>query len=215
MAKHIGDDNNNLLWIGLLGLGAWWLYQSWTSGKFGIPNKLALPGPGGPNNITGGSGNVDQGGAPANNQTKPSGNTAAQQAPGAPVYQAPKLNMGVPSITSGQMYSAPGTVTDKNNGISLTVGADPNTGGNAVYLSQLDLPTGTQQVYSYVGTQVYDLNGILQYTSDAQGKPWAFLGIEPSTNMIVVNYGDDFTSGFVGYVEPTSVYVISNISETN
>ena len=78
------------------------------------------------------------------------------------------------------------------------------TGSVLVYDYQGGAPTGTKQVFSNVGTIVYDLNMQPQYTYDTAGIGMTITG-NAGTEMYSVVYGANFMNGIAGLVYKTDV----------
>jgi len=75
-----------------------------------------------------------------------------------------------------------------------------------VYVGQTNAPTGTQQVYSKVGTKIYDKNNNLIYTYDTANLGMTITGT--SGNKLTVIIGSDFANGTVGFVDASDVQTI-------
>ena len=116
----------------------------------------------------------------------------------------------MPGLTSGGLYQSGKTLTDANG--SLTVAPAPK--GTYTVIDQTSAPTSANalsdafQVYSFVGTKVYDQNGNLNYTFDQFGSGMTVYRLLPDTNQICVCYGGDFLNGNIGYVNAGDVFVI-------
>lgn len=76
----------------------------------------------------------------------------------------------------------------------------------AVYVDQLNAPAGTKQVYSNVGTQVYNRNNDVIYTFDTAniGSTVTFNG----GDYYDIVLGDDFNSGISGWVLTKDIQII-------
>jgi hypothetical protein len=70
-------------------------------------------------------------------------------------------------------------------------------------ISQLDAPTGTQQVYSKVGTILFDLNKNTVKTFNVEGYGMTVTGFNNGVYSVV--YGDSFISGLPAYVNSNDV----------
>lgn len=70
-------------------------------------------------------------------------------------------------------------------------------------ISQLDAPTGTQQVYSKVGTRLFDLNKNTVKTFDVAGYGMTVTGFNNGVYSVV--YGDTFQNGLPAYVNANDV----------
>jgi hypothetical protein len=75
-----------------------------------------------------------------------------------------------------------------------------------VFVGQSNAPTGTQQVYSNVGTKIYDQNNNLIYTYDTANLGMTVTGT--NGNKLTVIIGSDFANGTVGFVDATQVQSI-------
>lgn len=75
-----------------------------------------------------------------------------------------------------------------------------------VYVGQSNAPTGTTQVYSRVGTKLYDMNGNTIYTYDTANIGMTVTGDYPSAYSVVL--GSDFANGIAGYVSKDDVNTI-------
>lgn len=73
----------------------------------------------------------------------------------------------------------------------------------SVLISQVDAPTGSQQVYSKVGTRLFDKNGNTVLTYDTAGFGMTVTGFTNGIYSIV--YGDTFYNGLPAYVNATDV----------
>ena len=72
-----------------------------------------------------------------------------------------------------------------------------------VYVGQSNAPTGTEQVYSKVGTKVYDINSNLVYTYDTANLGMTVTGSKNDMYSVVI--GDDFANGIAGFVYKADV----------
>ena len=72
-------------------------------------------------------------------------------------------------------------------------------------ISQFDAPTGTQQVYSMIGTRLFDKNNNVIKTFDVEGAGMTVTGYE--NGMYSVVYGDSFQNGLPAYVNQEDVIV--------
>jgi hypothetical protein len=86
----------------------------------------------------------------------------------------------------------------KNKGKKLT---------GSVYVDQTDAPSGTTQVYSKVGTKVYNRDGQLKYTYDTANLGMTVTGTDPDGRITVV-FGDVFQNGLIGWVYPNEIQKI-------
>lgn len=77
----------------------------------------------------------------------------------------------------------------------------------SVYVGQSNAPTGSVQVYSKVGTNVYDQNMNLLYTYDTENLGMTNTGVFKS-NMYSVVIGSDFMNGVSGFVYMNDVNTI-------
>jgi len=73
------------------------------------------------------------------------------------------------------------------------------TGSVKAYIYQGNAPTGTTQVFSKEGTQVYDNNFNVIYTYDTGGIGMTMTG-EKGTEMLSVVIGQSFMNGIPGFV---------------
>lgn len=72
-------------------------------------------------------------------------------------------------------------------------------------INQIDAPTGTQQVYSMIGTRLFDKNNNVIKTFDVEGAGMTVTGYE--NGMYSVVYGDSFQNGLPAYVNQEDVIV--------
>lgn len=70
-------------------------------------------------------------------------------------------------------------------------------------ISQVDAPTGTQEVYSKVGTTLFDINKNVVKTYDTAGLGMTVTGFNNGVYSVV--YGDSFEFGLPAYVNATDV----------
>ena len=80
------------------------------------------------------------------------------------------------------------------------------TVSGTVYVGQSNAPTGTKQVYSNIGTKIYDKNSNLIYTYDTANLGMTVTGTSASKLNVVI--GSDFANGTTGYVEASDVQTI-------
>jgi len=73
------------------------------------------------------------------------------------------------------------------------------TGNVKAYLHQSNVPTGTTEVFSKDGTQVYDNNFNVIYTYDTAGIGMTMTGVK-GTEMLSVVIGQSFMNGIPGFV---------------
>jgi hypothetical protein len=78
----------------------------------------------------------------------------------------------------------------------------PNLSGS-VLVKQVDAPTGTQTVYSKVGTKLFDKNGNTVCIYDTAGLGMTVTGFNNGVYSVV--YGDSFEYGLPAYVNATDV----------
>jgi hypothetical protein len=76
-----------------------------------------------------------------------------------------------------------------------------------VYDYQNNTPTNVPQVFSQIGTIVYDNNGGIIYTYDTPGLGMALTG--EKNDMFSVVIGQDFMNGIAGFVYKNDVQVIN------
>jgi hypothetical protein len=72
-----------------------------------------------------------------------------------------------------------------------------------VLVGQVDPPTGSQQVYSKVGTRLFDKNGDTVLTYDQAGLGMTVTGLTNGVYSVV--YGDTFYNGLPAYVNVNDV----------
>jgi hypothetical protein len=75
-----------------------------------------------------------------------------------------------------------------------------------VYVGQTNAPTGTDQVYSKVGTKIYDKNNNVIYTYDTANLGMTVTGTSGSKLNVII--GSDFAAGIVGFVDAIDVQTI-------
>lgn len=73
-------------------------------------------------------------------------------------------------------------------------------------INQVDAPTGTQQVYSKVGTRLFDLNKQIIMTYDFEGAGMTVTGYKDGVYSVV--YGDTFENGLPAYVNANDVITL-------
>jgi hypothetical protein len=84
--------------------------------------------------------------------------------------------------------------------------------GNII-VDQIDAPTESQQVYSKVGTQLFDKNKNLVLTYDFAGAGMTVTGYSDGIYSVV--YGDTFYNGLPAYVNANDVQVLDNPTKLN
>ena len=77
----------------------------------------------------------------------------------------------------------------------------------SVYVDQTDAPSGTKQVYSNVGTKVYNRNGDLIYTYDTANIGMTVTA-ENADGTISIVFGDVFQNGLAGFVYANEIQKI-------
>ena len=70
-------------------------------------------------------------------------------------------------------------------------------------ISQIDAPTNSQQVYSKIGTRLFDLNKNIIMTYDYEGAGMTVTGYADGVYSVV--YGDTFQNGLPAYVNANDV----------
>ena len=75
----------------------------------------------------------------------------------------------------------------------------PLTGSASAFDFQSNAPTGTTQVFSKIGTQIFDNNFNVIYTYDTAGLGMTITGTK-GVEMYSVVIGKDFANGIAGYV---------------
>jgi hypothetical protein len=73
-----------------------------------------------------------------------------------------------------------------------------------IYRDQTDPPAGTKQVYSKVGTKLYNRNGDLIYTYNEANLGMSIVGVEKNGTLSVV-FGDTFDQGLPAFVKSNEV----------
>jgi hypothetical protein len=73
------------------------------------------------------------------------------------------------------------------------------TGSVKAFIYQGNAPSGTTQVFSKVGTQIFDNNGFVIYTYDTAGIGMTITGSK-GTEMYSVVIGQSFMNGIPGFV---------------
>ena len=81
----------------------------------------------------------------------------------------------------------------------------PKKRTSMVLISQLNAPVGTKQVYSKIGTKVYNMNNQVIFTYDFQGSGMTVTGERLYTYSVVI--GDSFMNGISGFVNKNDVIV--------
>jgi hypothetical protein len=76
----------------------------------------------------------------------------------------------------------------------------------SVYVGQTNAPTGTDQVYSKVGTKIYDQNDNVIYTYDTANLGMTVTGTKGSKLNVII--GSDFAAGVSGFVNASDVQTI-------
>lgn len=77
------------------------------------------------------------------------------------------------------------------------------TKGGIPLINQVDAPTNTQQVYSKIGTRLFDLNKNIIKTYDFEGAGMTVTGYKDGVYSVV--YGDTFQNGLPAYVNANDV----------
>lgn len=72
-----------------------------------------------------------------------------------------------------------------------------------VLVSQVDPPTGSKQVYSKVGTRLFDKNGATVLVYDQAGLGMTVTG--ENAGVLSIVYGDTFYNGLPAYVNSNDV----------
>jgi hypothetical protein len=80
------------------------------------------------------------------------------------------------------------------------------TGDVKAYDYQSNTPTNVPQVFSKIGTQVYDNNGSIIYTYDTAGIGMSMTGQKGDMFSVVI--GQSFMNGVAGFVFKNDVQVI-------
>lgn len=76
----------------------------------------------------------------------------------------------------------------------------------SVYLPQSNTPTGTEQVYSNIGTRIFDYNKNVIYTYDTANIGMTVTGLSSGVYSVVI--GDSFMNGVAGFVNQEDVQTI-------
>jgi hypothetical protein len=82
-----------------------------------------------------------------------------------------------------------------------------------ILIDQIDAPTGSQQVYSKIGTQLFDKNKNLILTYDYDGAGMTVTGYNNGIYSVV--YGDTFYNGLPAYVNASDVQVFDSVTVAN
>jgi hypothetical protein len=80
------------------------------------------------------------------------------------------------------------------------------TAAGSPLINQGNAPTGTQQVYSKVGTRLYDLDKNVIFTYDFEGAGMTVTGYNNGVYSVV--YGNTFETGQPAYVNATDVITL-------
>lgn len=88
----------------------------------------------------------------------------------------------------------------------------PKKKAGSPLIEQVDAPTGSEQVFSKVGTRLFDKNGNTIMTFDAAGFGMTVTG--QKNGVLSVVYGDTFYNGLPAYVNYNDVTVV-NATPTN
>lgn len=105
-------------------------------------------------------------------------------------------------------------VTKKDNTLKIMLGlgaafllfssfTNKPTLKGTVLIGQVDAPTGTKQVYSKVGTKLFDVNKNVIFTYDYAGAGMTVTGFNNGIYSVV--YGDSFQYGLPAYVNATDI----------
>ena len=78
----------------------------------------------------------------------------------------------------------------------------------SVLVGQGNAPTGTYQVYSNVGTVVYDDMMNVIYTYDTANIGMTFISMNPEGTIASIVFGDTFQNGLPGFVYANEVKTI-------
>ena len=78
-----------------------------------------------------------------------------------------------------------------------------STAAGVVLIGQVDPPTGSTQVYSKVGTRLFDKNGGTVLVWDIAGVGMTVTGLNNGVYSVV--YGDTFYNGLPAYVNATDI----------
>jgi len=76
----------------------------------------------------------------------------------------------------------------------------------STYIPQSNTPTGTEQVYSNVGTKIFDYNKNVIYTYDTANIGMTVTGLSSGVYSVVI--GDSFMNGIAGFVNQEDVQTI-------
>jgi hypothetical protein len=76
----------------------------------------------------------------------------------------------------------------------------------SVYIPQSNTPTGTEQVYSNIGTKIFDYNKNVIYTYDTANLGMTVTGLSSGVYSVVI--GDSFMNGVAGFVNQEDVQTI-------
>jgi len=76
----------------------------------------------------------------------------------------------------------------------------------SLYIPQSNTPTGTEQVYSNVGTRIFDYNKNTIYTYDTANIGMTVTGLSSGVYSVVI--GDSFMNGVAGFVNQEDVQSI-------
>jgi hypothetical protein len=93
--------------------------------------------------------------------------------------------------------------------------ADKKKKGSAAppLIEQVDAPTGSKQVFSNVGTRLFDKNGNTVYTYDTANFGMTVTGFKNGVYSVV--YGDTFYNGLPAYVNATDVQNLEGVIESS
>lgn len=81
--------------------------------------------------------------------------------------------------------------------------ADKNKVSGSVLIPQSNYPSGTYQVYSNVGTRIFDYNKNVIYTYDTANIGMTVTGLTGGIYSVVI--GDSFMNGISGFVNQEDV----------
>jgi hypothetical protein len=84
--------------------------------------------------------------------------------------------------------------------------ADKKNLVGSVYIPQSNTPTGTVQVFSLVGTRIFDYNKNVIYTYDTANIGMTVTGLNGGIYSVVI--GDSFMNGIAGFVNQKDVQTI-------
>jgi hypothetical protein len=84
--------------------------------------------------------------------------------------------------------------------------ADKKSLSGSTYIPQSNTPTGTTQVYSEVGTRIFDYNKNVIYTYDTANLGMTVTGLSGGIYSVVI--GDSFMNGIAGFVNQEDVKTI-------